>query len=71
MAFTEAQLQAQIDADGAGCKIIRFIHAGTTHTDVWAQNLNATSSGKTGGTQIAQTNTAAQAAAILRSKISN
>lgn len=70
MAFTEAQLQAQLAADGSGCVITRFIAVGTTHTDVYAQNMNATSSEKTGGTQIAQTNTAAQAAAILRAMCS-
>lgn len=68
MAFTEAQLQAQVDADGFGCKIIRFINVSTTHTDVTAQNVNSTSR-KTGTLQIAQSNTASQAAALLRTAL--
>lgn len=69
MAFTEAQLQAQIAADGAGCKITQFINIGTTKTDVYVENMNSTSR-KFGGLQIAQTNTAAQAAALLRTALS-
>ena len=68
MAFTEAQLQAQIASDGSGAKITKFLNAGTS-TDVYVQNLNSTTSDKSGWTQIAQTNTAAQAAALIRTNL--
>lgn len=69
MAFTEATLNAQLAADGAGCKIVRFINVGSTATDVYVQNVNSTSD-KFGCLQIAQTNTAAQAATLLRAALS-
>lgn len=70
MAFTESSLNAQLAADGAGCIITRFITIGNTATDVYAQNINSTSD-KTGALQIAQTNTAAQAATLLRAALSS
>lgn len=69
MAFTEAQLQAQLDAEGFCCRIIRFDAAGASATDVTAQNVNSVSR-KTGTLQIAQTNTAAQAATALKAALS-
>ena len=70
MAFTEAQLQAQIAADGLNCKIIRFdATASASYTDVCVENLNSTSR-KTGWAQIAQSNTAAQAATALKAALS-
>lgn len=70
MAFTEAQLQAQIDSDAGGLcsRIIRFDSAGSS-TDVTVQNLNNVSR-KTGTVQIAQTNTAAQALTALKAGLS-
>lgn len=62
MAFTEAQLLADIAADSATqrCKIIGFI-VGATHTDVYLQNDDDTKN-KTGPwVQIPNTYTAAQA----------
>jgi hypothetical protein len=69
MAFTEAQLQAQLASDGAGAKITQFLAAGASSTDVYVQNLNSTTSEKAGWTQVAQSNTAAQAAALIRSNL--
>lgn len=72
MAFTEAQLQTQIDADttlGACVRITKFDAAGASATDVGVQNLNIVSR-KTGVVQIAQTNTAAQALTALRAGLS-
>lgn len=70
MAFTEAQLQAQINSDAGGscARIIRFDAAGSS-TDVTVQNLNNVSR-KTGTVQIAQTNTAAQALTALKAGLS-
>ena len=69
MAFTEAQLQAQVDSSGLCCRITKFDAAGASATDVGIQNLN-TSAEKTGLMQIAQSNTAAQAAALLLARFS-
>jgi hypothetical protein len=69
MAFTEPQLQAQLDSEGFNCKVIRFDAAGASATDVFAQNVNTTSR-KSGWLQIAQTNTAAQAATLLKAALS-
>lgn len=67
MAFTEAQLQSQIDSDAGGlcARIIRFDAAGASATDVTVQNQNNCSR-KTGTVQIAQSNTAAQALTALK-----
>lgn len=71
MAFTEAQLQAQIDSDAGGlcAKIIRFDAAGASATDVTAQNQNNVSR-KTGTVQILQSRTAAQALTDLKAGLS-
>lgn len=71
MAFTEAQLQAQIDSDAGGlcARIIRFDAAGASATDVTVQNQNNVSR-KTGTVQIAQSNTAAQALTALKAGLS-
>jgi hypothetical protein len=68
MAFTEAQLQTEINSDtgGAGLRILRFDNTSSSgYTDVTLQNLNSTSR-KTGTVQVAQTNTAAQALAAIK-----
>lgn len=70
MSFTEAQLQAQIATDGLNARITQFLNAGTS-TDVFVQNLNGTTSKKAGWTQIPQSNTAAQAAALIRTNLTS
>jgi len=66
MAFTQAQLQAQVDADGLNCKITRFdATSSASYTDVYVQNMNSTAD-KSGWVQVAQSNTAAQAATAIR-----
>lgn len=71
MAFTEAQLQAQLNTDGLCARIIRFDNTSSaSYTDVGVQNLNGTSAKKTGYVQIAQSNTAAQAATAIRAALS-
>ena len=71
MAFTQAQLQTELDsaASGLNCIITKFDAAGGSATDVGVQNFN-TSARKTGIVQIAQTNTAAQAATALLAALS-
>lgn len=71
MAFTEAQLQSQIDSDAGGlcARIVRFDAAGASATDVAVQNLNNTSD-KYVYVQIAQSNTAAQALTALKAAAS-
>lgn len=70
MAFTQAQLQAQIDTSGLNCIITKFDNTSSaSFTDVGVQNFN-TSAKKTGIVQIAQSNTAAQAAAALLTALS-
>jgi hypothetical protein len=68
MAFTEAQLQAQITSDGLNARITQFLTTGS-NTDVFVQNMNGTTSKKAGWTQIPQSNTAAQAAALIRANL--
>lgn len=70
MAFTEAQLQAQLDTEGLVCKITHFdATSSASYTDVYVQNLNSSSSTKSGWTQVAQSNTAAQAATAIKSNL--
>jgi hypothetical protein len=65
MAFTEATLQAQLNAKGLCCKITGFAKtASASYTCVTVQNLN-TSAHKSGTVNLAQSLTAAQAAAAL------
>jgi len=68
MAFTLAQLQAEFATDGPVCVVTRFDAAGTS-TDVYIQNLNINSARKAGWTQVAQSNTAAQAATAIRANL--
>jgi hypothetical protein len=70
MAFTESQLQAQLSADGLNSRITQFLNAGT-NTDVFVQNMNTATSKKSGWTQIPQSNTAAQAAALIRTNLTS
>lgn len=67
MAFTSATLAAELTAPE---QIIAFHNnAAGTYTDVYCQNMNSTAK-KAGWTQIAQTQTAAQAAAAIRANLS-
>lgn len=70
MAFTAVALQTEIASDGAGAKVTQFLNAGSS-TDVFVQNLNGTTSKKSGWTQVAQSNTAAQAAALIRTNLTS
>jgi predicted tellurium resistance membrane protein TerC len=70
MAFTEAQLLADLITSNPAIKIIAFIPVGTTATDVYVEGVSD-SKFKTGPMiQIAQTNTAAQAHAIIDAAMS-
>jgi len=67
MAFTQAQLQTELDTavSGLNCIITKFDNTSSaSFTDVGVQNMN-TSAKKTGIVQVAQSNTAAQAAAAI------
>lgn len=67
MAFTQAQLNAQLTAPE---QVIAFVNDSTgSYTDVYCQNMYSTAR-KAGWTQIAQTQTAAQAATAIRAKLS-
>lgn len=66
MSFTEATLQAQLSYPA---QIVRYTPVSTTHTDVTVQNANTTSR-KTGSLQIAQTNSATEAAALVLAALS-
>jgi len=68
MAFTEAALQTQLDSTGLCARITAF-NMGATTTDVYVQNANSTAE-KSGWTQILNTQTAAQAAANIQTKLS-
>lgn len=70
MAFTEAQLQAQIGSDGLNARVTQFITTGS-NTDVYVQNMNGTTSKKAGWTQVPQSNTAAQAATLIRANLTS
>jgi hypothetical protein len=71
MAFTEAQLVAQLDANGTGRTITleSFIPLGTTATSIYAIGVIAPYAGRSRWMDIAQTNTAAQAAALVQSNL--
>jgi hypothetical protein len=72
MAFTEATLQAQIANDGLNAEVTKYVPSADGLTvDVYVQNLNTTTSRKEGWTQVAQTNTAAQAAALIRANLTS
>ncbi len=69
MAFTQSQLQAQLDTEGLNCIITRFDAAGASATDVYVQNLNLSSAKQAGWTQVSQTNSAAQAATLIKANL--
>lgn len=67
MSFTQAQLNATLTAPE---QVIAFVNDSTgTYTDVYCQNMYSTAR-KAGWTQIAQTQSAAQAIAAIRANLS-
>ena len=71
MAFTQAQLQTELDSAvvGFGAKITKFdATSSASYTDVGVQNFNTTKR-KTGTFQIAQSNTAAQALTAIQTAL--
>lgn len=70
MAFTEAQLLTDLQSSGLSVRIVAFIPVGTTGTDVYIENANDNKIKSGPMIQIAQTNTAAQAHAIIDAAMS-
>ena len=72
MAFTEAQLVAQLDTTGQGRTITlqTFNPFSATLTDIYAIGVTAPYAGRSRYMQIAQTNTAAQAATAIQAALS-
>lgn len=72
MAFTEAQLVAQLDTTGQGRTITlqTFNPFSATLTDIYAIGVTAPYAGRSRFMQIAQTNTAAQAATAIQAALS-
>lgn len=67
MAFTQAQLNAQLTAPE---QVLAFVNDSSgNYTDVYVQNFYSTAR-KAGWTQVAQSNTAAQAATAIRVNLS-
>ena len=72
MAFTEAQLNTAIDPNGTGriVTITRMSNGGgTANTDVNVQGVTAPYAGKSAWVQIANTNNAAQAWALIQAAL--
>lgn len=71
MAFTEAQLLAQIDPAGTARVVVieNFIPVGTTLTDVYAMGVIAPYAGRSRWVQLAQSNTPAQAWTALQAAL--
>ena len=71
MAFTEAQLVAQLDATGTGRTITlqTFNPFSAATTDIYAIGVLAPYAGRSRYMQIAQSNTAAQAAAAIQAAL--
>lgn len=72
MAFTEAALIAQLDAANTGRTITlqTFNPFSATITDICAIGVTAPYAGRSRWVQVAQTNTAAQAAAVIQAALS-
>lgn len=70
MAFTEAQLVAQLDSTATG-KIINLVTyiPNTTYTDVYAVGVTAPYSGRSRWVQLTSSDTAANAATALRNAL--
>jgi hypothetical protein len=71
MAFTETQLIAQADPNGTARTVIlqNFIPVGTTLTDVYAVGVIAPYAGRSRWVQVAQSNTPAQAWAVIQAAL--
>jgi hypothetical protein len=71
MAFTEAQLNAQLDPASTGRTItIGELIIGPTTTDVYAVGVTAPYAGRSRWVQVASSNTAAQAATAIQTALS-
>lgn len=72
MAFTEAQLVAQLDSAATGRTItLQTFNPGVgTVTTVYAIGVTAPYAGRSRFVDVAQTNTAAQAAAVIQTALS-
>jgi hypothetical protein len=70
MAFTEAQLVAQLDSTGTGRVInIETLIPGPVVTDVYAVGVTAPYAGRSRWVQLTSSNTAAQAATQLQNAL--
>jgi hypothetical protein len=71
MAFTEAALVAQLDSASTGRTITlqTFNPFLSTITDIYAIGVTAPYAGRSRWVQVAQTNTAAQAAAVIQAAL--
>lgn len=70
MAFTEAQLVAQLDSASTGRTItIQELIPGPTITDVYAVGVTAPYAGRSRWVQVTSSNTAAQAASQIQSAL--
>lgn len=71
MAFTEAQLVAQLDPASTGRTITleTFQPISATLTEVFAVGVVAPYAGRSRWVQVSQTNTPAQAAAVIQNKL--
>lgn len=70
MAFTEAQLVAQLDPTGGGRTIdIQTLIPGPTITDCYAIGIIAPYAGRSRWVQLTSSNTAAQAASQLQTAL--
>ena len=71
MAFTEAALVAQLDSTGQGRTITleTFNPFSATITDIYAIGVTAPYAGRSRWVQVAQSNTAAQAAAVIQNAL--
>jgi hypothetical protein len=71
MAFTEAQLVAQLDSASTGRTInIETLIPGPTITDVYAVGVTAPYAGRSRWVQVTSSNTAAQAASQIQTALS-
>lgn len=71
MAFTEAQLVAQLDPASTGRTInIQELIPGPTITDVYAVGVVAPYAGRSRWVQVTSSNTAAQAATAIQAALS-
>jgi hypothetical protein len=70
MAFTEASLNAQIDSATTGkvAQIITF-NPGSTYTDIYVVGITAPYAGRSRWTQVANSNTAAQAWTAIQNNL--